>query len=187
MNSGTLVKKYIEECTVNEIVDLNKLINKLDIHQTVIPSKSLGMTEKGRLLRRDDKTVIGFNPNCTEREKNTLRAVLLAHGMLYPEKLSGVGISIDTFYLQEIRRSRTSKDVLLATYIAIPEGVRDQVGDLKFNCNAYADKANLMSPFVSSSTSDSTVAFIINKCFGVLFGFELKKPTIQEMVSWNCL
>lgn len=187
MKSGTLVKKYVEACTVNEVVDLNMLMNKLGIQQTTIPSKSLGMTEKGRLLQRDDKTVIGFNPNCTEREKNTLRAVLLAHGMLYPEKLKGVGISIDTFYLQEIRRSRTSKDMLLATYIAIPESVRERVGNLKFNCNAYAEKSNLMSSFVSSSTSDSTVAFIIDKCFGALFGFELKKPTIQELASWGCV
>ena len=157
-------------------------MNELGIQQIEIPPHLLTMTDKARMLCRKDEVLIGFNPNCTESERNTLRAIMVAHGLLYPDQLNSKGVSIDTFYLQEIRRVRTSKDILLATNISMPERIRMKVRDLKFDCNIYAKKAQLLPTFVSCAASDSSVNFILDKCFGDSGGVDIKMIPLLKNV-----
>lgn len=157
-----ILTKIIKKCTNNDVVDLDKLVGELKIKQIEIGESLLPITAKARIVRKNEEIIMAFNSNCSDNEKNTLRAIMLSHGLLYPEKLDGQGITFDAFYLQDMRRCKASRDMLLATNIAIPDSIRVQVGDLRFNGNMYANKACLMPMFVSSSTSDTSVGFILD-------------------------
>ena len=58
---------------------------------------------------------------------------------------------VDIFYLREIRAYKTSRQVILATRLAIPDSIIEKANDLRFNSSKYAKDAKLLTNFVDSS------------------------------------
>ena len=180
MTPGSFISDLINQHTQNDIVNLNDLVDKLGIEQVEIPNGALKTFDKGRMVFSKWRPVMAFNASCTNSEKNTLRAVMVAHGLLNPDRLHKQGFLVDEFYFRELRRMRTSKEIMLATNIAIPQSIRTEINSMRFDLGKYASMSELLPMFVSCSVSDSSVNFILENCMGML---NIKNPKDMPLLS----
>lgn len=167
---GEGLKNYVDACTKGEVIDIVKLVGVLGgkVRQGPMPTVDKGelVAEK---IQADEQTdnlseyIFQLNQQNSLAENNTVLALLLAeyvihanHASLLKEKYL-----LDVFFLRDLRNVRMSRQVILATRLALPETVIEQTGHINFDTAAYARKANLMPEFVSCAYSDVSVQGIL--------------------------
>lgn len=129
--------------------------------------------DKGRITpssnEKDYFASISLNKKNTIEENNTIVALLLAKFILMLENGVMKEAKCDVFFLSEMRGSRQSRQMLLATRLAIPDIIIEKLDSLHFDTHSYASKNKLMHKFVNS-------AFYISNAkgfFGILNQLEI--------------
>lgn len=167
MSIRNALKKAVEDNTEGDSINIKQTALDLGCSFGERFSDSI---DKGRIIPvpNDAETLasIELNMKNTRSENNTIVALLLAKFILMLE--SGIlrEDRCDVFFLSEMRFSRTSAQMLLATRLAIPESIISQLDSLHFDTHNYAAKNKLMHKFVNSAfyISDSQGFFgILNK------------------------
>lgn len=167
MTIRNALKKAVEDNTNGESINIKQ--TALDLGCT-FGDRFSDSIDKGRIfpVPNDENTLakIELNKKNTRVENNTIVALLLAKFILMLESGIIKEDRCDVFFLSEMRSSRTSAQMLLATRLAMPESIISQLDSLHFDTHNYAKKSELMHKFVNSAfyISDSVGFFgILNK------------------------
>lgn len=121
------------------------------------------LTELAELnTNKDGNVVILLNKNNDTRHNYTLVALLIAQLMLHPEKAETGGIKYDVFSLKDIRDNRFSNIMMLATRLAVPEFVIDQMEDFGFDVQGYANKSKFLPDFIKSAVKSKNLEFLVS-------------------------
>jgi len=133
--------------------DLNVICQALDI------SIKAGKLQNDLCLIRqenDSSIVIYLDPTLDKQSKFTFVAIAIAEMLISPERIKGRGIYYDVFFKKEIHNLRSTKAMILATRIAFPEGIIDQIviaNNMRFEARSLREKNNYMDvdAFISES------------------------------------
>jgi len=98
-----------------------------------------------------------------------LVALLLADSFIAPQKASNEGFKYEIFFLKDLRNYRLTRTLLLATRLAIPEKIINQIDEFDFDIDAYTAKTNYLPSFVNNMVKNNNASFLfINNLIGAV-------------------
>ena len=147
---GMRLQNIIEDGTDGDCIDIFQVADGMGVSLERSFEDSTIIAE---LKYPDDLSgpTIHVNKKNTPGETRTSIALLLAKYCLDWGNGTLKESRVDIFYLREIRAYKTSRQVILATRLAIPDSIIEKANDLRFNSSKYAKDAKLLTNFVDSS------------------------------------
>ncbi|GAB3039115.1 hypothetical protein [Bowmanella dokdonensis] len=147
---GEYLKSLVEANTRDDVVNIVALAEQLGcallIEQANVPEKGV-LVPPNR--KRIERPLILLQKSNSQEENHTLIALLLADYILHNDPNRTRRFGCDTFFLRELRQFRTSRQLFLATRLAMPESVIEKVSDLNFDTLAYARRSRLLNNFIN--------------------------------------
>lgn len=147
---GMRLQRIIEEHTHDDAIDVRQVANDMgvDVYDDFEDS-----TQIASLVYPEGKCppVLHLNKRNTPAESNTSIALLLSKYCLDWGNGTVKDSRVDIFYLRELRAYKTSRQVILATRLAIPDNIIEKCNDLRFNSSRYAKEKSLLPNFVDAS------------------------------------
>ena len=168
MSSVTnVVVSLIEKHTKDEVIDIMEVALSMGISVQYVEMKAstdVAIMKQGEVNKRPD---IWLNKTNTIEQNYTLVALLLADCFIAPQKVKNEGFKYEIFFLKDLRNYRLTRTLLLATRLAIPEKIINQIGEFGFNIDAYIAKTNYLPSFVNNMVKNSSASFMmINNLLG---------------------
>ena len=157
------IEKYTSAC--KQYIDIDDMCDGLgfEVEFASLNNHAVGDMQLFPQEGDKDACVIRLQVGTPSKTQRTIKAILLAKFFLQPEKLESGGYSIDVFELKDIKTTRHSRLVYLATRLALPESVIAQIDTESLNkpdlkaCTFYDES------FVMCSVKDHTVAMLVNE------------------------
>lgn len=158
---GDVVINLIEKHTENDIIDIMEMANSMGISVNTVAMET--STDVATMIQRegDKRPKIELNKSNTIEQNNTLVAILLADCLIAPKKLQNDGFKYEIFFLKDLRQFRLTRTFLLATRLAIPEHIINQIDTFGFNIDAYIAKTNYLPSFVHNMVKNSNASFVV--------------------------
>jgi len=164
---GNVVVSLIEKHSKNEVIDIMKMASSMGISVNYVDMET--STDMATMKQEDDdnRPKINLNKKNTIEENYTLVALLLADCLIAPQKAHREGFKYEVFFLKDLRQFRLTRTFLLATRLAIPEQVINQIDVFGFNIDAYIAKTKYLPAFVNNMVKNSNASFaMINNLLG---------------------
>jgi len=162
-----VIVSLIEKHTKDEVIDIMDMAESMGIRVRYVEmetSTDVATMKQGEVNKRPD---IELNINNTTEQNYTLVALLLADCFIAPQKAKYEGFKYEIFFLKDLRNFRLSRTLLLATRLAIPDSIINQIGEFGFNIDAYIARTNYMPSFVNNIVKNSSASFLmINNLVG---------------------
>lgn len=167
MSVSEIVISLIEKHTHNEVIDIMAMASSMGISVDYVDmevSTDIATMNQGE---EDKRPKIELNKTNSIAQNHTLVALLLADCFITPQKMQDEGFKYEIFYLKDMRHFRFTRTFLLATRLAIPEHIINQIDDFSFNIDAYVAKTNYLPGFVNNMVKNSNASFmVINNLLG---------------------
>lgn len=164
--SSTLIEKAIDTYTSDcqQFIDIDAMCKGLGFE---VEQSELGnhIVVDMQLLAQEgekDACVIRLLASTPQKSQRTVKALLLAKFFLQPEKLEVSGYSVDIFELKDIRASRHSRLMYLATRLILPESVIAEIDTESLNKPPLSALSLYDESFVMCAVKDHTVAMLVN-------------------------
>ncbi|WDE01093.1 hypothetical protein [Thalassomonas actiniarum] len=156
----SVLEKLIKESTHDGNVNLKEITEFFNIRIEL----DRQMTDLCRIYicEEDNKPVIKLSPNNDRKTKFTLVAIAIAEFILTPSRLEGEGISYDMFFLKEIYHQRYSYRMMLATRLAVPEDIINQMDQPDFDMVSYVAESDYQPQFINCCVKDSSALFLLS-------------------------
>ena len=177
---GNVVVSLIERHSHNEVIDIMAMAASMGISVDYVDMEI--STDVGRVTQGDDdkRPKIELNKSNTKEQNYTLVALLLADCLIAPKKVQREGIKYEIFYLKDLRQFRLTRTFLLATRLAIPESIINQIDEFSFNIDTYIAKTDYLPGFVNNMVKNSNASFVvINNLLGGMSIDHLFKGNIK--------
>lgn len=146
---GERLENLVNECTVNDVVDLTELATRLRIKVNYTKTPAF---ECGRLYYKNKNVVLNtsivLNRNFSDEMLKTTLALLISTYIINRNNDSRKMRVIEPFFLKEMWSHRTSPLVLLATCLAIPKSIAKAAQFVNFSSFEYAKKSGLTDNFI---------------------------------------
>lgn len=147
-----------------DAVDVRGLIS--DFRITVIRGENGDDTVVGHLYEtlsedRNERRFIRLRKGLSEKEENTIFALLLASYCLNESKMKKEGYRLSIFDLKNVRENRFSRMMYLATRFALPEKLIARMDDVIFGNIKVKARDMFTSDFIFSSVKGPTIAFLL--------------------------
>lgn len=167
MSVSEIVISLIEKHSHNEVIDVMAMASSMGISVDYVEmevSTDIATMNQGE---EDKRPKIKLNKTNSIAQNHTLVALLLADCFIAPQKMRNEGFKYEIFYLKDMRHYRFTRTFLLATRLAIPEQIINQVDDFGFNIDAYIATTNYLPGFVNNMVKNSNASFmVINNLLG---------------------
>ena len=155
-NFPLYIKKCIPFCSQSDdaLIDIPKLIEHLGF---VI--ERVAMNDKAIIRHQADEVqaYLYLNEELDEVESNAISVLIVSEYLLRYEKNKTKTIVFDVFYLDDIKQARMSKHIFLATRLAIPEKVIEELDEFNSDKANYSAKAKLPMYFLDLAKKQSSV------------------------------
>lgn len=158
---GKVVISLIEKHSHNEVIDIMEMATSMGISVSNVEMEATTDVATMRQGEDDARPKIELNTTNTLEQNYTLVALLLADCLIAPKKLQREGFKYEIFFLKDLRQFRLSRTFLLATRLAIPEQIINQIDTFGFNIDAYIGKTNYLPSFVNNMIKNSNANFIV--------------------------
>jgi len=158
---GNVVVSLIDKHSQNEVIDIMEMATSMGISVESVPmtvSTDVAIMRQGK---EDNRPKIELNKTNSIEENYTLVALLLADCLIAPKKAHREGFKYEIFFLKDLRQFRLTRTFLLATRLAIPEQIINQIDVFGFNIDAYIAKTNYLPSFVNNMVKNSNASFVV--------------------------
>ena len=158
---GNVVISLIEKHSQDEVIDIMKMAASMGIS---VHSVEMETTTDVAIMKQgeeDKRPKIELNKTNTIEQNYTLVALLLADCLIAPKKAQREGFKYEIFYLKDLRQFRLTRTFLLATRLAIPEKVINQIDEFAFNIDAYIARTKYLPGFINNMIKNSNANFIV--------------------------
>jgi len=158
---GNVVISLIEKHSQDEVIDIMEMAASMGISvNSVYMQTSTDVAIMGQGAN-DKRPIIDLNETNTIEQNYTLVALLLADCLIAPKKAQREGFKYEIFFLKDLRQFRLTRTFLLATRLAIPEQIINQIDEFGFNIDAYIAKTNYLPSFVNNMVKNSNASFVV--------------------------
>jgi hypothetical protein len=158
---GNVVVNLIEKHSHNEVIDIMEMADSMGISvETVVMETSTDVAIM-KQSEGDKRPKIELNKTNDIEQNYTLVALLLADCLIAPKKAQNDGFKYEIFFLKDLRQFRLTRTFLLATRLAIPEHIINQIDVFGFNIDAYIGKTNYLPSFVNNMVKNSNASFVV--------------------------
>lgn len=169
--SSSALHRLIESATVDDIVDLKRICQTLDV-KIKIDENLQDLCKVG--INEQQQIIIWLNAKLDKKTKFTLVAVAVAEYLIHPNKVTGLGVLYDVFFIREMNKHKTSKLIMLATRLVIPEHIIERISkesevnfskelpEESFDVEAYIAKSNYLPEFIRCAIKQSTGMFLLD-------------------------
>ena len=166
---GNVILALIEKHTKDDVIDIMEMAESLGINVKFVEMDRSTDVAVMKQEEEDNRPKIELNIINSIEDNYTLVALLLADSFIAPQRASNEGFKYEVFFLKELRHYRLTRTLLLATRLAIPEEVINQIDEVDFDIDAYIAKAKYLPSFVNNMVKDSNASFlVINNLLGVM-------------------
>jgi hypothetical protein len=170
MNNSAL-HNLIQSAVEGDVVNLKSICDTLDVKLKA--DKALNdLCRMG--VDGNDKIVIWINPKVDAKTKFTFVAIALAEYILYPNRITNQGVNYDMFFLKDLNTKKNSRQIMLATRLAIPEHIIEKLSaalevqftssDSKntFDANNYIANSKFLPEFIRCVIKESSSLFLLD-------------------------
>lgn len=175
---GSVVVNLIEKHSHNDVIDIMDMASSMGIS---VDSVKMETTTDVAIMKQGDEDTrpkIELNITNSVEQNYTLVALLLADCLIAPKKVQREGFKYEIFFLKDLRQFRLTRTFLLATRLAIPEHVINQIDEFNFNIHDYIGKTKYLPSFINNMIKNSNANFIvINNLLGGMSIEHLYKGT----------
>jgi hypothetical protein len=179
MSLGLLIESTVAQHTHDGVVDVTAVAASFGC-EVVMKFKNSTLKGAIRPCSSENKLAeIALNVKNDNATNRTLIALLLAEHLLNLVHRRSKKVTIDTFFLSEIRNYKMSASVMIGTRIAMPREIIDSIDCPLFNALDYASEAELMPSFVSSTLKMSN-SWLVNTIHGSVIPQLLKIIKIRS-------
>ena len=158
---GNVVVSLIKKHSQDEVIDIMEMASSMGISVNTVEmqtSTDVAIMVQGQ---EDNRPRIELNKTNTIEQNYTLVALLLADCLIAPNKAQREGFKYEIFFLKDLRQFRLSRTFLLATRLAIPEQIINQIDEFTFNIDAYIAKTKYLPGFINNMIKNSNANFIV--------------------------
>lgn len=166
MPNARRVEELINSRTTpdNEVIDIRGLV--ADFRITIVREGMKDDTIVGHLFEeahedKNQRRFLRLREGLTEKEENTILALLLARYCLNEERVKKGGYQLSIFELKSIRENRFSRLMYLATRFALPEKLIARMDDVIFGNMKIKATDMFTSDFIFSSVKGPTIEFLL--------------------------
>jgi len=126
---GNVVVSLIEKHSQDEVIDIMAMASSMGIGVGCVEMET--STDVAFMIQgeEDKRPKIKLNKNNTTEQNYTLVALLLADCLIAPKKAHREGFKYEIFFLKDLRNYRLTRTFLLATRLAIPEQIINQIDE----------------------------------------------------------
>ena len=164
---GNVIISLIEKHSQDEVIDIMAMAASMGISIDYVEmetSTDVAIMKQGE---EDTRPKIELNKTNNIEQNHTLVALLLADCLIAPKKAQREGFKYEIFFLKDLRHFRLTRTFLLATRLAIPEKIINQIDEFGFNIDAYIAQTNYLPSFVNNMIKNSNASFVmINNLLG---------------------
>jgi hypothetical protein len=165
MHSKTLLN-ILEKCesACGHYIDMQRLCATLRAEEQSQPLNDATLFARILFNDNDDEETrffLSFKPNISQKEKNTLTAMLLAKLILNVEKVKELGAEIEAFEYKGMKDIRYSRLMYLATRLALPESEIDKIDSSSLNKPLIMATAHYSEEFVNNAVSGHSVGVLL--------------------------
>ncbi len=165
MSLGRLIERAVAYNTDEGVVDVFGVAANLGC-EIVTEFKHSTLIAAMRPCSSEDKLAeIALNKNNDHATNRTVVAIMLADYLINLVHCRSKKITVDTFFLSEIRNYKMSSSIMIGTRIAIPNEVINMFDCPTFDSLSYACEAELLPNFVSSTLKMSN-SWLVNTIHG---------------------
>lgn len=162
-----IVMSLIEKHSHDDVIDIMAMASSMGISVSCVEMKASTDVAMMKPGDEDERPKIQLNKTNSIEQNHTLVALLLADCFITPKKMQNEGFKYEIFYLKDMRQFRFTRTFLLATRLAIPENIINQVDEFGFNIDAYIAKTNYLPSFVNNMIKNSNASFmVVNNLLG---------------------
>ncbi len=158
---GNVVVSLIEKHSQNEVIDIMEMALSMGIRVNTVEmetSTDVAIMKQGE---EDKRPKIELNKTNSIEQNYTLVALLLADCLIAPKKVQREGFKYEIFYLKDLRQFRLTRTFLLATRLAVPEKIINQIDEFSFNVDTYIAKTNYLPGFINNMVKNSNASFVV--------------------------
>ena len=126
-------------------------------------------------LDKNRKLTIWLHPKNDKPTKMTLVAFCTAEYIIDPERVRTNGVVYDMFFLKDQFKNKTTKLVMLATRLVMPEYIIDHIANEseisfsrkcdqieRFDVDGYIQQSDYLPEFIRCAIKESTGMFILD-------------------------
>ncbi len=166
---SNVIISLIEKHSQGDVIDIMAMAEDMGISITYVEMEISTDVAVMKQAEEDNRPKIELNKINTIEQNYTLVALLLADCFIAPQKVTNEGFKYEIFFLKDLRNYRLTRTLLLATRLAIPETIINQVEDFDFDIDAYTAKTNYLPCFVHNMVKSSHASFLfINNIIGAV-------------------
>jgi len=158
---GNVVVSLIEKHSQDEVIDIMSMAASMGISVNYVVMETSTDVAIMKQVEGDSRPKIELNKTNNIEQNYTLVALLLADCLIAPKKLQRGGFKYEIFYLKDLRQYRLSRTFLLATRLAIPEQIINQIDEFGFNLDAYIGKTHYLPSFINNTVKNSNASFVV--------------------------
>ncbi|WP_286272399.1 hypothetical protein [Thalassotalea hakodatensis] len=164
-------QQLITDATKGDTVDLKQICRSLQLTLQI----SSELTDLCRIsVNKEQKVVIQLNENIDKRTKFTFVAISAAEYLINSARVNDTGVTYDIFFLRDIHANRATNLIMLATRLAIPEHIIEnivnaseiqftkQANDEIFDIDEYIRQSDYLPEFIRSVIKQSSSSFLVN-------------------------
>lgn len=158
---SSVIINLIEKHSNDEVIDIMEMATSMGISVNSVEmetSTDVAIMKQGE---EDTRPKIELNNTNTIEQNYTLVALLLADCLIDPQKVQSKGFKYEIFYLKNLRQFRFTRTFLLATRLAIPEKIINQIDVFGSTIDAYIAKTNYLPGFVNNMVKNNNASFVI--------------------------
>ncbi len=170
MNNSVL-HNLIQSAVEGDVINLKSICDTLDV-KLKADSTLHDLCRIG--LDNDKQIIIWINPKVDRKTKFTLIAIAVAEYILYPERIKNQGVNYDMFFLRDLNSKKNSRQIMLATRLAIPEHMIEKIAkalevqfirddsDSDFDINDYIANSKYLPEFIRCVIKESSSLFLLD-------------------------
>lgn len=158
---GNVVVNLIDKHAQNEVIDIMDMAASMGISVDSVVMETTTDVAIMKQGENDKRPKIELNKTNSIEQNYTLVALLLADCLIAPKKVQREGFKYEIFYLKDLRQFRLTRTFLLATRLAIPEEIINNIDEFSFNLDAYIAKTNYLPGFINNMIKNSNANFIV--------------------------
>lgn len=160
------IEQVLDENDKGEYIDVRGVAESLriSIHDREMNDDTLVGVMFRSHRKSEEKTprILNVKPGLSYQEQNTVIAILLAKYCLYPEFMDTKGYRLNIFEMKTFRETRFSRLMYMATRMALPESVIEQINDVKVQHIHVEATEHFLSEFIYSTVKGHTIQFLLD-------------------------
>ncbi len=156
----SLIEKLIESCIVDNTINIKAIADTLGVD--IVLSEDIADLCRIAVDPATNKPVISLHPSNDQKTKHSFVAIALAEYILTPNRVTQHGINYDMFFWSDIYHQRHSYRMLLATRLAVPEFIINQLGEPNFSTDKYIADSHYLPQFIRSCINNNSALFLLS-------------------------